>query len=53
MLTFAAVRDTLIALDVATAEEIDGIAAELAAFAERADTVVSCPRISQAWGRKR
>jgi|GEM_PF-6342947 len=40
-----------ISLEVATADEVDGIRAELDAFAERADTILSCPRIFQAWGR--
>jgi ubiquinone/menaquinone biosynthesis C-methylase UbiE len=52
LLTFEAISDGLIAEGMASAEEITRLAEELKAFNRRADTIVSMPRIFQAWGRK-
>ena len=51
-LTFAAISDSVVTSGVATADEVAMIASQLAAFAERPDTIMSLPRIFQAWGRK-
>jgi len=51
-LTFAAIGDGLKAEGLASAEEIARIAREIDDFNDRPDTVVSMPRIFQAWGRK-
>jgi ubiquinone/menaquinone biosynthesis C-methylase UbiE len=52
ILTFAAIADGLKAEGLATAEDIDRISREMEDFNERSDTIVSMPRIFQAWGRK-
>lgn len=52
-LTFAAISDGLKAEKLAGAEDIARISHEIEAFNERPDTIVSMPRIFQAWGRKR
>ncbi|WP_027525683.1 class I SAM-dependent methyltransferase [Bradyrhizobium sp. Ec3.3] len=52
LLTFAAIRDALIRLGLASIEEIGGVTAELEAFLDRPDTTVGLPRIFHAWGRK-
>ncbi|MCP3476011.1 class I SAM-dependent methyltransferase [Bradyrhizobium sp. CCGUVB1N3] len=52
LLTFAAIRDALSQLGLASIEEIGGITAELEAFLDRPDTTVGLPRIFHAWGRK-
>ena len=51
-LTFTAVSEALISSGLADAAEVEEIAAELAAYAARPDTITSLPRIFQAWGRK-
>jgi SAM-dependent methyltransferase len=51
-LTLAAVADSIISIGVAPREEVDRVAADLAAYAARPDTTLSTPRIFQAWGRK-
>jgi trans-aconitate 2-methyltransferase len=51
-MTFAAIADGLKAEGLAGAEDIDRINRELEDFIRRPDTIVSMPRIFQAWGRK-
>ena len=51
-LTFAAIADGLKTEGLASADEVARISRELAEFNQRSDTVVSMPRIFQAWGRK-
>lgn len=51
-LTFAAISDGLKAEGLASAEDIARISREIEEFNARPDTVVSMPRIFQAWGRK-
>jgi SAM-dependent methyltransferase len=51
-LTLAATRDSILAADLASHEEIDAILAQLEAFAARDDTVVTAARIAQCWGWK-
>lgn len=51
-LTFAAIAEALVAEGLAGKEEVARIGRELEAFTRRPDTVVSLPRIFQAWGRK-
>lgn len=51
-LTLAATRDAIVAAGLATGDEVDQVAAELAAFVARPDTVVTVARIVQTWGRK-
>ena len=53
LLTFEAIADGLVTEGMASREEITRLAEELKAFNRRADTIVSMPRIFQAWGRKR
>lgn len=50
-LTFAAISDGLKAEGLASAEDIDRISREIEVFNANPDTVVSMPRIFQAWGR--
>ncbi len=52
MLTFAAIADGLEAEGLASGEEIAWISQEMKDFVARSDTIVSMPRIFQAWGRK-
>lgn len=52
LLTFEAIAEGLVAEKLASTSEIAGIARELKDFAARADTIISMPRIFQAWGRK-
>jgi ubiquinone/menaquinone biosynthesis C-methylase UbiE len=52
ILTFEAVADGLVTEGLASREEIARLAEELKAFNRRTDTIVSLPRIFQAWGRK-
>ena len=52
MLTFSAIADELEAEGLASADEIARISRELKEFNQRPDTIVSLPRIFQAWGRK-
>lgn len=52
ILTFAAISEGLIAEEIASRSEIDGITRELKDFAARSDTIISMPRIFQAWGEK-
>lgn len=52
LMTLAAISDAVVASELATAQEMAGLKAELQAFTARPDTVVSLPRIFQAWGRK-
>ena len=52
LMTLAAISDAVVASELATAEEMADLKAELQAFVVRPDTVVSLPRIFQAWGRK-
>ncbi len=52
LLTFAAITETVVAAGLASTREIDGLMAELEAFAAQPETTMSMPRIFQAWGRK-
>ena len=52
LMTLAAIGDAVVASELATAQEIASLEAELRAFAARPDTTLSLPRIFQAWGRK-
>lgn len=52
-LTFGAIADGLKAEGLASAEDIAWISGELEDFIQRPDTIVSMPRIFQAWGRKK
>jgi SAM-dependent methyltransferase len=49
--TLAHVREAVVAAGLASAREVDGLLAELRAFAAGPRTIVSLPRIFQAWGR--
>lgn len=51
-ITMEAIADAVLAEGLADATEIDGIVAELYAFAESPRTVASTPRIVQAWGTR-
>jgi SAM-dependent methyltransferase len=50
--TLEHVRASVVAAGVASAQEVDGLVAELEAFAADPRTIVSLPRIFQVWGRK-
>jgi ubiquinone/menaquinone biosynthesis C-methylase UbiE len=50
-ITMESIAPAVIAEQLASEEEVQGIVAELHAFARRRDTFVSLPRIVQAWGR--
>jgi SAM-dependent methyltransferase len=50
LLTLLNVRDAAVAAGLADHAEIDRLAAELAAFVDRPDTVVTTARIVQSWG---
>lgn len=52
ILTFEAIVEGLVAEKLASANEIAGIARELKDFAARPDTIISMPRIFQAWASK-
>ncbi len=52
LLTLDAIGDGLLAEKVLAADELARIKQELRAFVERSDTVISMPRIFQAWARK-
>lgn len=52
MLTFAAIADGLKAEGLATVEDVARISQAMEDFIQRPDTIVSMPRIFQAWGRK-
>jgi trans-aconitate 2-methyltransferase len=52
VLTLDATSEGLLAEKLVTPEELAQIKQELAAFVQRPDTIVSMPRIFQAWGRK-
>jgi hypothetical protein len=47
-----AIADAVVAADLATREEIERIVEELHHIAGDETTVLSAPRIVQAWGRK-
>lgn len=50
--TLAAIADSVVNASLASAAEIAATLDELASFAGRDDTVMSLPRIVQAWGRR-
>lgn len=50
--TLAQIKNSLVALGLATAAEVDSLVAELDEFAGRPETIMSLPRIFQVWGRK-
>src|SRR4029079_12878886 len=52
LLTFEAIAEGLVSEGLASPEEIFRLTRELAEFNQRPDTIVSMPRIFQAWGRK-
>jgi SAM-dependent methyltransferase len=52
VLTLDATSEGLLAEKLVTPEELAQLKQELAAFVQRPDTIVSMPRIFQAWGRK-
>jgi len=52
ILTFEAIAEGLVAEKLADADEIAEITRELKDFAARPDTIISMPRIFQAWARK-
>jgi SAM-dependent methyltransferase len=52
LMTLAAISDAVVASELATAQEIANLKAELQAFVARPDATLSLPRIFQAWGRK-
>jgi ubiquinone/menaquinone biosynthesis C-methylase UbiE len=52
LLTFEAIAEGLVSEGLASPEEILRLTRELAEFNQRPDTIVSMPRIFQAWGRK-
>ncbi|MFZ5677391.1 MAG: methyltransferase domain-containing protein [Pseudomonadota bacterium] len=52
ILTFEAIAEGLAAEQLAGGDEIATIARELKEFAARPDTIISMPRIFQAWARK-
>lgn len=51
-LTHAAIADGVVASGLATRDEVDRLAADLTAYAARRDTMMSFPRIFQAWGKR-
>jgi SAM-dependent methyltransferase len=51
-LTMEYISEAVVAEGLASRQEIDPIVAELYAFAERPDTVLSGPRCFEVWGRK-
>jgi SAM-dependent methyltransferase len=51
-ITLTHVRDSVVSGGLASAREVDGLVAELEAFAADPRTIISLPRIFQAWGRK-
>jgi SAM-dependent methyltransferase len=51
-ITLEAIAGAVTATGLATAEEIEQTASELYAFAARPDSVLSIPRVVQAWGRR-
>ena len=52
LLTLTLISDAVLAAQLATAQELAALKAELQAFAARPDTTLALPRIFQAWGRK-
>jgi hypothetical protein len=50
-LTLEAIADSVLAAELATAEELGELVDELYAFAEQDGTLMSIPRVVQAWGR--
>lgn len=50
-ITMENIADSVVAEGLASAEEIDQVVSELYEFARRQDTVLSAPRIVEAWGR--
>jgi SAM-dependent methyltransferase len=52
VLTLRATRDSILAGGLATAEEVDAALADLAAFTEDPNTLISGPRIFQMWTRR-
>jgi trans-aconitate 2-methyltransferase len=51
-LTFAAIADSVVELGLASREEVSRIQREAEAFTARKDTIISLPRIFEAWGVK-
>jgi hypothetical protein len=51
-ITLERVAGALAAAGLASAAEVAGTLAELAAFAARPGTIISLPRIFQVWGRR-
>jgi ubiquinone/menaquinone biosynthesis C-methylase UbiE len=52
-LTMEAISDSVVAEGLASKAETDEIVAELAEFAARPDTVLSMPRVVEAWGHRK
>ena len=50
-LTLTNTRQAIVELQIATDDEVDATVAELGALAEEPPTIVSMPRVVQAWGR--
>jgi ubiquinone/menaquinone biosynthesis C-methylase UbiE len=52
VLAMTAIRDAIVAAQLATASEADGVIAELDTYTRNEGTMLSLPRIFQVWGRK-
>ena len=50
-LTLTDTRQAIVELQLATDDEVDATVAELGALADEPPTIVSMPRVVQAWGR--
>jgi len=50
-LTLEAIADAVLAARLATVDELGELVDELSAFAEEDGTLMSFPRVVQAWGR--
>ena len=53
LLTLGATGDALVTENLVSGEELAHLKQDLEAFIRRPDTIVSMPRIFQAWGRSR
>jgi SAM-dependent methyltransferase len=51
-ITLEAIGDAVVAAGLATADELSQVLGELSSFARKEGTVLSIPRVVQAWGRR-
>ena len=52
VLALTAIRDAVVAAELASASEVDGLIAEIDAYTRDDGSILSLPRIFQVWGRK-